>query len=332
MAGRRQVAVSVVMTVYNAGSYLGAAIESILQQTRDDFEFIVVDDGSTDESPTILAGYSDQRIKRLNLAHVGIVPALNQAIDAARGRYVARMDADDISLPRRLALQVDALEADPRAVVTGCSYVEIDAHGKQRAVAAPPTLDGDLRRRLMVRNPYAGGSVMMRRDALLAIGGYPQGFTLAEDYEILRRLAEVGALTSAPEILYQWRVHQPSTSQRLHVEMRASHETVSGALWRSGLPAHRSHRTINDRVSYYRGLAVETNRLLAAQLLETECLVPLEALKRRRPAAALRQLGSLLLVHPHAWRTLAEDLPERVRRRLRHSAWAQSYRASRAAR
>jgi glycosyltransferase involved in cell wall biosynthesis len=227
LAGQPAIEVSVVMAVYNAASYLRASVDSILGQTRDDFEFIMVDDGSTDESRTIIGEYGDPRIKLLDLAHAGIVPALNHAIGTARGRYVARMDADDVSLPRRLALQVAALEADPTTVVAGCGFVEIDAFGRQRSVVVPPTLDVDLRRRLMVRNPYAGGSVMMRRDALLSIGGYPQGFELAEDYEVLHRLSAVGTLTSAPEILYQWRVHPPSTSQRFHVEMRASHASLS---------------------------------------------------------------------------------------------------------
>jgi glycosyltransferase involved in cell wall biosynthesis len=317
------------MTVYNAASHLRASIESILGQTWEDLEFIVVDDGSTDESRAIIREYWDPRIRRLDLAHVGIVPALNHAIGAARGQYVARMDADDVSLPQRLARQVETLEADRTTVVAGCGYVEIDALGKQRSVVAPPTMDDDLRRRLRVRNPYAGGSVMMRQDALLSIGGYPQGFELAEDYEILHRLSAVGAMTSAPEILYQWRVHQPSTSQRRHVEMRASHQRVNGALWQVQPPAHRSHRAINDRVAYYERLAVGTRGVLVAQLLETECLLAVAILKRGRVAAGLRQLASLLLVRPRAWWRLAEDLPERLRRRVRHSSVAQHWRAGR---
>jgi glycosyltransferase involved in cell wall biosynthesis len=329
LAGQPAIEVSVVMAVYNAASYLRASVDSILGQTRDDFEFIMVDDGSTDESRTIIGEYGDPRIKLLDLAHAGIVPALNHAIGTARGRYVARMDADDVSLPRRLALQVAALEADPTTVVAGCGFVEIDAFGRQRSVVVPPTLDVDLRRRLMVRNPYAGGSVMMRRDALLSIGGYPQGFELAEDYEVLHRLSAVGTLTSAPEILYQWRVHPPSTSQRFHVEMRASHERVNNALWRSHPPTHRSHRAINDCVTYYQSLEAGTNGVLVAQLLETECLLALATLKRGGKAAGLRQLASLSLVQPRAWWTLAQDLPERLQRRARHSALAQRYRGGR---
>jgi glycosyltransferase involved in cell wall biosynthesis len=316
------------MTVYNAASYLRASTESILGQTWEDFEFIIVDDGSTDQSRAILDEFTDSRIKRLDLTHIGIVPALNQAIAAARGRYIARMDADDISLPPRLAQQVTALEADPRAVVAGCSFVEIDAHGGQRSIATPATVDGDLRRRLMVRNPYAGGSVLIRRDPLLAIGGYPREVELAEDYAILPRLSAVGRLTSAPEVLYQWRFHQPSTSQRLRAQMSATYHMVKDALWRSGPPAHRSHRALTACAAYYRGLEVSTNRVLAAQFLETECLLALETLKRSHIAAGLRQLVALLLADPRAWLAVADDLPKRLQRRVEHNALARRHRGA----
>jgi len=314
------------MTVYNAASYLRASTESILGQTWEDFEFIIVDDGSTDQSRAILDEYTDARIKRLDLAHVGIVPALNRAIAEARGRYVARMDADDVSLPLRLARQVDALEDDRRAVVAGCSFAEIDEHGGHRSIAAPATVDSDLRRRLMVRNPYAGGSVVFRREPLLSIGGYPREFELGEDYAILPRLSAVGGLTSVPEVLYQWRFHQPSTSQRLRAQMTATYHKVKDALWRSGPPAHRSHRTLTACAAYYRKLEVSTNRVLAAQFLETECLLALETLRRCHIAAGLRQLVALSLADPRAWLAVADDLPERLQRRVEHNALAQRHR------
>src|SRR5512146_2439112 len=106
--------VSVVMPVYNSAPYLREAVDSILAQTFTDFEFIIVDDGSSDETPQILDGYGDARIRRLrNERNMGVVPTLNCGLAAARGRYVARHDADDISLPTRLEQQVRFLDTHP---------------------------------------------------------------------------------------------------------------------------------------------------------------------------------------------------------------------------
>ena len=123
--------ISVVMPVFNGGSYLAAAVESILKQSFNDFELIVIDDGSTDKTACVLAGFarSDGRIRVIGQANTGVVASLNRALDLARGEYVARMDADDVSLPSRFELQVAFLDTHPEVAVVGSAITLIDEEG-----------------------------------------------------------------------------------------------------------------------------------------------------------------------------------------------------------
>src|SRR5262249_39912793 len=134
-------AVSVVMSVFNGERYLDEAIGSILSQTFRDFEFIVIDDGSTDSTPQIFAGYpkTDPRTVVHRQAHQGIIAALNAGCSLARGGYIARMDADDVALPERLQRQVEYLESCPKVGVVGSSINIIDADGKLVSITTFPT-------------------------------------------------------------------------------------------------------------------------------------------------------------------------------------------------
>ena len=190
--------VSIVMPAYNAAPFLRQAVDSILSQTFTDFEFIVVDDGSTDSTLAILDGYSDPRIRVIKSEHnLGLPGALNLGLSAARGEYIARMDADDVSLPERLMKQVSWLDENPETSVLGTFSIRIDPQGRYHEFIPVPTGDKEISRRLLSdANPIIHGSVMMRSVVVQKVGGYrdifPMQRTMISGYELwMLELSEI---------------------------------------------------------------------------------------------------------------------------------------------
>ncbi len=199
--------ISVVMSVYNGAPYLEAAINSILQQTYTNFEFIIVNDASTDDSPEILRKFDDCRLRVItNTENLGLTKSLNIGINAARARFIARMDADDLSLPHRLERQRQFLEERPDYALVGSAYYQIDEHDRTRGLVRVLTADQELRAGLRQQNWFGHGSVMMRREALRQLQGYDEQFKYAQDYDLWLRLSEHHKIANLEEPLYCWRV------------------------------------------------------------------------------------------------------------------------------
>src|SRR5690606_31270019 len=181
---RMEPKVSVLLPVHNAEAYVSEAVESILRQSFDCFELICIDDGSTDQSYELLKHYSaqDSRVRVFRNKHAGLVAALNEGLRLCRAPLVARMDADDIATPERLARQYRRFELDPGMWVLGTAEERIDEVGRPRG--RPPVITGcdavarALREKCVIRHP----TVMMRREPILAIGGYRAAYKHAEDY------------------------------------------------------------------------------------------------------------------------------------------------------
>lgn len=237
-----EVAISVVMPVYNAGTYLGSAIESILNQTESRFEFLIFDDGSTDGSIDLLNRYArqDSRIKLRLENHSGYCVWLNQGIQEARGQFIARMDADDISLPDRLSLQRAFLEANSHVVAVGGSVLTMDEEGDPlRPWIMPPDHEQIDRNHL---EGQTGGLIhpatMIRREAVLDVGGYRCDFEPAEDLDLWLRLAERGKLANLPDIVLHLRQHAASVSSTDQDKQRAAAErAISETRLRRHMPA-----------------------------------------------------------------------------------------------
>ena len=207
-------AVSVVMPVYNARRYLRLAVESILAQTSADFEFILVDDGSTDESLAILREYQakDARIRIISRPNTGIVGALNDGLAAARGEFIARMDSDDIAAPDRFAKQVAFLREHPDHVLVGSQVMLIDPDGAHLCTKRDTEYTHERidRAHLNHRWPLVHPTIMARREALGAAGGYRSKYQWLEDLDLFLRLAEIGRLASLPDVLLYYRLHTGS--------------------------------------------------------------------------------------------------------------------------
>jgi glycosyltransferase involved in cell wall biosynthesis len=206
--------VSVIIAVYNGERFLGEAIDSILNQTFADFELIVVNDASTDNTQAILDNYADPRmIVLVNEHNLGPYGAANKGLAIARGKLIARHDADDISSADRLEQQVDRMQAQPGLVLLGTSYEVIDATGQVLELAKLPTDNDTLQKRLEYGTIFLHGTIMMQHDVLKKIGYYRDYFHVSQDYDIFLRLAEQGEIANLPDCLYKFRFHGDSLSR-----------------------------------------------------------------------------------------------------------------------
>ncbi|MFC1862380.1 glycosyltransferase [Thermodesulfobacteriota bacterium] len=185
--------VTVLMPVYNGENYLGEAINSILNQSFREFEFLIIDDGSTDETNNIIASFKDRRIRIIeNNGNIGLIASLNKGIDLAKGEFIARMDADDISLPDRLEKQIDFMNNHTDVGVLGTGFQIIDSNGiKYGLPLSFPTNHDFLQWSMYFYSPIVHPSVMMNKVIIREIGGYSSLYVHAEDYDLWIRASEV---------------------------------------------------------------------------------------------------------------------------------------------
>jgi glycosyltransferase involved in cell wall biosynthesis len=214
--------VSIVMPVYNAQTFLGEAIESVLAQTFGDFEFVIVDDGSTDHSLALIEHYAanDGRIRWFSRPNTGIVGSLNDGIQAARGELLARMDADDWSLPKRLETQVQFMQEHRDCVVVGTSLLVTDPIGAPIYIDHAETDPVKIGRDLLEFSGLGIGhpTVVMRRDAVIQVGGYRSEYQWSEDRDLWFRLEDVGRLANVSDVLYKYRYHLGSICHQRHLQ------------------------------------------------------------------------------------------------------------------
>jgi glycosyltransferase involved in cell wall biosynthesis len=195
--------ISVVMSVYNGEKYLDEAIESILNQTYTNFEFIIINDGSKDRSLKIIEYYKnkDERIVIISRENKGLIASLNEGIERAKGKYIARMDADDISLPTRFEEQVNYMESND--VVLCGTFIEL--FGTESKVRKYPVSDSDIRSFFIFRSPFAHPSVMMDAKIVKSIK-YNKDFIHAEDYKLWAEFLQHGKAVNIAKVLLKYRV------------------------------------------------------------------------------------------------------------------------------
>ena len=216
--------VSVLLPVWNGEAFLEQAMESILRQTLSSFELIVIDDGSTDRTSAIAEEFAsrDTRVRVLRRLHEGFSGTLNAGIAAARGEYVARMDADDISLPERLQKQVAYLDAHPECVAIGAWIEVVNETGRHVGLKTFVTTHDEISAVLLRGvSPMAHPTVVARRDALRAVGGYDARCYPSEDLDLWFRLGESGELANLGEALLKHRRHKAAIGVREREKMKA---------------------------------------------------------------------------------------------------------------
>lgn len=226
--------VTVLMSVYNGLPEVEEAVRSILAQTFVDFEFLVLDDGSTDGSGAVLDRYAaaDPRVRVIHQENRGLSPSLRRGVEEARGALLARQDADDVSEPERLARQVAFLTAHPEIVLLGTGATVLDEHGAPLWDAAVETEDAVLRTMLRSTSPFYHGSTMFRREVALAVGNY-RTEPHVDDILLWRALAGAGRLANLPEPLYRFRL-SPTSQNNLTRRIGARKRSILEALHDGG--------------------------------------------------------------------------------------------------
>jgi glycosyltransferase involved in cell wall biosynthesis len=208
--------VSVLLAVHDDARYLRQALDSVLTQTLEDLELIVVDDASTDATPSVLGEVDDPRLTRLrNERQLGLAASLNRGLDRASGKYVARLDADDVALPDRLRLQVEQLAGGARTAVVGSAIVDLDDNGQRGRTHAMPRGTRPLRWHALFSSPFFHPTVLVDREALERHGlRYDPEFLESEDYDLWTRLLDFAEGDNLREPLVLKRVHAGQASQQ----------------------------------------------------------------------------------------------------------------------
>ncbi|OYX21517.1 MAG: hypothetical protein B7Z04_02805 [Rhodobacterales bacterium 32-66-9] len=231
---------SVLMPVYDCDQFVQAAIDSILNQTFRDFEFIIIDDGSKDRTAEIVeaAAARDPRIRVISRENRGIVPSLNEALEQATGTLVARMDGDDISLPDRFSRQVAYLQANPECGLVGTQIMFMDPDGRPIAPMPNPLGHDEIVARMMIgREGISHPTVLFRREVAQSINGYSDRFKHAEDIDFFLRMAEATRVANMPELLLHYRQHPKSIGRTQSEAQAAAHyRAICEAASRTGAP------------------------------------------------------------------------------------------------
>jgi len=183
--------ITVLMGVYNGQGYISQSMESILLQTYKDFEFIIINDGSTDDTLKIISSYEDSRIRIINQNNAGLTRSLNQGISLAKGEYIARIDADDISMPERLSTQVQFLKSNPDVALVGANAILIDEDGKKTGKTDFPSKNNELINKMIeLISPFPHSTACFRRETALSLGGYNERFTRGQDFDLWLRMSQ----------------------------------------------------------------------------------------------------------------------------------------------
>jgi len=232
--------VSIVMSVFNGDRFLHEAVESILNQSFREFEFIIIDDGSTDRSASILSSYQDRdgRVEVHHREHGGLIESLNHGCSVAQGKYIARMDADDVAAKDRLRLQVDFMEVHSDIGVLGGGVEWIDATGSSLGIHRHPSDDKEIKATLLHRCAFWHPTVVLRREVFVWAGGYRRVVVDAEDYDLWLRISEHAQVANLEAVLLKYRIHPYQVSMRMTTRQTLSilAAQVAASSRRSGKP------------------------------------------------------------------------------------------------
>jgi len=252
--------VTVQMPVYNGQEYLAETIESILNQTFRDFEFLMLDDGSTDESLNLLRSYAekDSRIHVITRENRGLGETQRELAESANGEFIAQMDQDDVSMLNRLELQVDFLRKNPNVAVVGGAYQMIDGAGRYLTTLKQPISNTEIQALILGGHcAIAHSGAMMRSADIKSIGGYDKNFNTATDLDLWLRLGEVGELANLSDVVFKYRLHDKSASEKVGQSQRnearkacenawkrrnITYEFSADQLWRPGPDKESRHK------------------------------------------------------------------------------------------
>jgi glycosyltransferase involved in cell wall biosynthesis len=294
--------VTVLMPVYNGGEFLRPTMETILGQTYRDFEFLIINDCSTDDSLETIRSFGDPRIRvHTNSVNMGQTKSLNVGLRLARGKYVVVNDADDYSLPKRIETQLDFIMKNPEYPVVGTSCYIMDREGKILRTFLRPTDPREIQLQFLSDTPMTHGSVIMQKDAILALGGYNEEFRIIQDYELWSTLMRKGTrVMNIPDILVVIRTFADSIS----FKERDAQTLENGKTIQANVKAMTGLTISQDEAIRQRHFFVAPDRLMDDEFNRAEQLFVREyenILPSRNPGRGYLQRDlSRRLVKPYA--------------------------------
>ncbi|RQO79795.1 hypothetical protein DBR40_02230 [Pedobacter sp. KBW01] len=215
--------ITVFMAAYNQADFIKHSINSILIQSFPDFELIVVDDGSTDDTVSIAKSFNDERIRLIqNESNKGLIYTRNLLLTLAKGEYIAILDADDIAYPNRLELQYKYLLANPDVVLCGGHAAIINEHSEKTGTKLMVPIDNTVDLFMLFGNPFVNSTTMFKTNVFIELGGY-QNYTISEDFDLFIRMAEKYQVANLDETLVDYRIHSNNTSS-LNLDIRLANE------------------------------------------------------------------------------------------------------------
>ncbi len=233
--------VTVLMSVFNGSTHLGSAVESILNQSFTDFEFLIIDDGSTEPVCDQIRNFGDDRIRLVAHENRGLTMSLNRGLALAEAEYVARMDADDLSLPDRLEKQFEIISSSSRLELIGTFFSTIDEHGtvlKKKELIIDPIYR---LWRLLFHNNYGHGTIMFRKSSIVRAGMYDTRLRFAQDFDLWSRISRKDNTFVIPEFLYQYRMNTNSEQ----ASVKNYDDQLQAAIWISD----RNLRSCNPKLT-----------------------------------------------------------------------------------
>ncbi len=281
--------VSVVMSVYNCEGYVAKAIDSILGQTFTDFEFIIINDGSTDNTLKVIKKYKDPRIVLISRENKGLVASLNEGIAKARGKYIARQDGDDLSAPTRLERQVEVMKASLSSVC-GTFAKNIDEAGRYTRAYKAPYLSRDVSRRLFLGNSLVHGSVMFEKYRIKGPRYYSSKVGPAEDYALWANLPN-DEVQIVPELLYSYRMNASGVSVTHATTQQESSGKIRDGMWANSCPPPLG---LVSALRHARVYAVDT--IILKQFLGDQKDLFKLALKKKRYLCSIQTLATYSIV------------------------------------
>jgi glycosyltransferase involved in cell wall biosynthesis len=311
-------AVSVIMSVYNGGIFLKAAIQSILDQSFKNFEFIIIDDGSSDDSANVIKSFNDSRIRLIRQTNSGLVASLNKAARISRADIIARMDADDISLPSRLEHEYLAMSSHENIGLVGTFFGYISEESKQLGtVIIAPTNNDDIKRLMRLVNPIGHGTAMYRKECIEEAGYYRDTYGPTEDYDLWRRFDKKWRFVIIPEVQYLYRINHASISHTNNKVQNEYADKIRHELWEDvgSFPVKSFYRIIRDAKKYRRA-----DNIFSEQIYQTyagnQVDIAWELLQRSRLKSGYITAFASLVLRPKSIKKLAQPMLLAVPKRL----------------
>lgn len=295
---KRKPLVSVIMATYNDEDFVEESIQSVLTQDFDDFEFIIINDGSTDKTPHILKKIAsqDKRIRLVNQKNQGLVKSLNRALFMAEGEYIARIDGDDQWLPGKLSSQMNYLQKNPKTVIISGAREEFDLNSIPFNFVFTSHTHEQIMRTVTISNPFTHSSVVFKKNIALQCGGYPD-MCPVEDYALFSQMLDYGQAYIVPYPIIRYRSNPNGISQKNHHKQVKMSDDLSKQIWEKHTPKVLSRAQLIKEINHLLNASItkEFGISLKHYFLFINTRIGYRMFKQGRKLDGIKQLINIIL-------------------------------------